>query len=128
MGIFGIGKRRKRARGNGRSEPQLFAEHRKPPQRSEARRRPWTFRLLAWGVMLCLWGLIALAGLTAYVWFSLDQQGLFKIPERPDYVPQGVIAIEGPRLYSHFGIDPIGLRRPAFSNFRAGHIVQGGST
>jgi penicillin-binding protein 1A len=158
MGIFGIGRRRKRARGSGRSEPQLFAEHRKPPQRSEARRRPWTFRLLAWGVMLCLWGLIALAGLTAYVWFSLDQQGLFKVPERepgmillaangeviaergtffgdevrldelPAYVPQAVIAIEDRRFYSHFGIDPIGLTRAAFSNFRAGHIVQGGST
>ena len=158
MGIFGIGRRRKRARGNGRGEPQLFAEHRKPPQRSDARRRPWTFRLLAWGVMLCLWGLIALAGLTAYVWFSLDQQGLFKVPERepgmillaangeviaergtffgdevrldelPAYVPQAVIAIEDRRFYSHIGIDPIGLGRAAFSNFRAGHIVQGGST
>jgi penicillin-binding protein 1A len=158
MGIFGIGRRRKRARGNGRGEPQLFSEHRKPPPRSDGRRRPWTFRLLAWGVMLCLWGLIALAGLTAYVWFSLDQQGLFKIPERepgmillaangeviaergtffgdevrldelPAYVPQAVIAIEDRRFYSHFGIDPIGLGRAAFSNFRAGRIVQGGST
>ena len=158
MGIFGIGRGRRRARGNGRSEPQLFSGRKNPPQRSDRRRRPLTFRLLAWGVMLCLWGLIGLAGVTAYVWFSLDQQGLFKIPERepgmillaangeviaergtffgdevrldelPAYVPQAVIAIEDRRFYSHFGIDPIGLGRAAFSNFRAGRIVQGGST
>src|SRR5688572_17187081 len=145
MGIFGIGRRRRRARGDGRSEPQLFSDRRKPPRRREGRRRPWTFRLLAWGVMLCLWGLIGLAGLTAYVWFSLDQQGLFKIPERepgmillaangeviaergtffgdevrldelPVYVPQAVIAIEDRRFYAHFGIDPVGLGRAAIS-------------
>jgi len=51
-----------------------------------------------------------------------------RLDELPAYVPQAVIAIEDRRFYSHFGIDPIGLSRAAFSNFRAGHIVQGGST
>jgi penicillin-binding protein 1A len=108
--------------------------------------------------MLCLWALIGLAGLTVYVWFSLDQQGLFRVPERepgmillasngeviaergtffgdeirldevPPYVPQAVMAIEDRRFYSHFGIDPIGLGRAAVANFEAGRVVEGGST
>src|SRR5262245_54110078 len=83
MGIFGRGSRKKR-RGEGRAEPQLFSDRRKPiaGPKPPRRRKPLLFRLVAWGVMLCLWGLIALAGLTVYVWFSLDQQGLFKVPER----------------------------------------------
>ena len=154
MGIFRAGKRRK---GDGRREPRLYADSGRSSGRS-SRRRPVVYRLLAWGFMLCLWGLIALGGLTTYVWFSLDQQGLFQIPDRepgmivlasngevlaergtffgdevrldelPVYVPQAVIAIEDRRFYSHFGIDPIGLARAAVSNYRAGHVVEGGST
>src|SRR5687767_12466810 len=159
MGIFGLGSRRRRGRSDGRAEPRLFSERVRPPNpRTQRRRKPLVFRILAWGVMLCLWGLIGLAGLTAYVWFSLDQQGLFQIPERepgmillasngeviaergtffgdeirldevPPYVPQAVMAIEDRRFYSHFGIDPIGLGRAAVANFEAGRVVEGGST
>jgi penicillin-binding protein 1A len=159
MGIFGLGSRRRRGRSDGRAEPRLFSERVRPPNpRTQRRRKPLVFRILAWGVMLCLWGLIGLAGLTAYVWFSLDQQGLFQIPERepgmillasngeviaergtffgdeiridelPAYVPEAVIAIEDRRFRGHFGIDPIGLGRAALANFRAGRIVEGGST
>jgi penicillin-binding protein 1A len=94
----------------------------------------------------------------AYIWSSLDQKGLLQIPERepgimlvaadgtalaergaffgdearlselPAYVPEAVIAIEDRRFRSHFGIDPIGLVRALAENFRAGHVVQGGST
>ena len=155
MGIFRAGKRRK---GDGRREPRLYSDGGRTNGRRQARGRPLTYRILAWGFMLCLWGLIALGGLTAYVWFSLDQQGLFKIPDRepgmivlasngevlaergtffgdevrldelPVYVPQAVIAIEDRRFYSHFGIDPIGLARAMVANYRAGHVVEGGST
>ena len=155
MGIFRAGKRRK---GDGRREPRLYSDGGRSGGRRPARGRPLTYRILAWGFMLCLWGLIALGGLTAYVWFSLDQQGLFKIPDRepgmivlasngevlaergtffgdevrldelPVYVPQAVIAIEDRRFYSHFGIDPIGLARAMVANYRAGHVVEGGST
>ena len=82
---------------------------------------------------------LGLAAVFGYIWFTLNQQGLLKIPERdpgimilasdgsvlaeqgsfngdevrlaelPDYVPNAVIAIEDRRFHSHFGVDPIGL-------------------
>ena len=48
--------------------------------------------------------------------------------EMPAYLPQAVIAIEDRRFYWHFGMDPIGLTRAFFANWRAGGVVQGGST
>jgi penicillin-binding protein 1A len=159
MGMFGLRSRRRRDRSDARPEPQLFSGRGKQLGRGTHRRRkPIVFRFMAWGVMLCLWALIGLAGLTAYVWFSLDQQGLFRVPERepgmillasngeviaergtffgdeiridelPAYVPEAVIAIEDRRFRKHFGIDPTGLARAALANFRAGRIVEGGST
>src|SRR5712672_2851349 len=50
------------------------------------------------------------------------------LKEMSPYLPQAVIATEDRRFYSHFGVDPIGLVRAAVTNFRARHIVQGGST
>ncbi|HWD59383.1 MAG TPA: transglycosylase domain-containing protein, partial [Stellaceae bacterium] len=44
------------------------------------------------------------------------------------YLPKAVIATEDRRFYSHFGIDPIGMIRAAFTDLRSGHVVQGGST
>ena len=46
----------------------------------------------------------------------------------PDHVPNALLAVEDSRFYSHFGIDIIGLVRAFYSNFRAGRVVQGGST
>ncbi|MFN0265335.1 transglycosylase domain-containing protein [Tepidamorphus sp. 3E244] len=48
--------------------------------------------------------------------------------ELPNYLPQAVMAIEDRRFYEHFGIDPLGLARAMAVNFRAGGVVQGGST
>jgi penicillin-binding protein 1A len=94
----------------------------------------------------------------AYIWTSLDKKGLFQVPERepgmmllaadgsilqergaffgdeariaelPAYVPEAIVAIEDRRFRSHFGVDPIGLVRALIENFKAGHVVQGGST
>ncbi len=41
---------------------------------------------------------------------------------------EAVIATEDRNFYRHFGIDPFGLARAMWTNFRAGHLVQGGST
>ncbi len=46
----------------------------------------------------------------------------------PSYVGEAVIAIEDRRFYDHFGVDFGGLIRAAASNWRAGRVVQGGST
>ena len=50
------------------------------------------------------------------------------VAQLPAYVPEAVIATEDQRFYHHFGIDPIGIMRAMFVNWRAGHLVQGGST
>jgi penicillin-binding protein 1B len=46
----------------------------------------------------------------------------------PPHVVQAVLAAEDVRFASHPGIDPIGIVRAAWANFRAGDIRQGGST
>ncbi|WP_238995311.1 transglycosylase domain-containing protein [Sphingomonas solaris] len=46
----------------------------------------------------------------------------------PKYVPGAFVAIEDRRFYSHWGIDPRGILRAAWTNLRAGGVVQGGST
>ncbi|MBA4118678.1 MAG: hypothetical protein C0514_07285 [Candidatus Puniceispirillum sp.] len=53
---------------------------------------------------------------------------LVRLEDLPPYVGQAVVAIEDRRFYHHFGVDPVGLARAAYTNYRAGHVVQGGST
>ncbi|HXC56094.1 MAG TPA: PBP1A family penicillin-binding protein [Rhizomicrobium sp.] len=50
------------------------------------------------------------------------------LEEMPDYLPAAFIAMEDRNFYSHGGFDPRGLARALWTNFRAGHMVQGGST
>jgi penicillin-binding protein 1A len=51
-----------------------------------------------------------------------------QLQELPNYVPQAVIATEDRRFYRHFGVDVVGLLRAAWTDLRARHVVQGGST
>lgn len=53
---------------------------------------------------------------------------MVKLSDLPPYVPQALMAVEDRRFYSHFGVDVIGLFRAAYTNYRAGRVVQGGST
>ncbi len=53
---------------------------------------------------------------------SLDYQHI------PQNVIDALIATEDRHFFSHFGIDPLGILRAAFVNFRRGKFVQGGST
>ena len=53
---------------------------------------------------------------------------MVKLNDLPPYVPQALMAVEDRRFYSHFGVDVIGLFRAAYTNYRAGRVVQGGST
>jgi penicillin-binding protein 1A len=120
--------------------------------------RGWRWRLMQWGLLLGLWAMIALAGIVGWFWLTLPPTSDLNAAERrpsitllgadgsllatygdlfgeplrlkdlPPYLPAAVIATEDRRFYHHFGIDPIGLARALYVNFRAGHVVQGGST
>ncbi|WP_139016850.1 transglycosylase domain-containing protein [Candidatus Odyssella thessalonicensis] len=53
---------------------------------------------------------------------------MVKLNDLPTHVPQALMSIEDRRFYGHFGVDVIGLIRAAYTNYRAGRVVQGGST
>ncbi len=46
----------------------------------------------------------------------------------PEYFINALVAAEDKRFFTHFGVDPAGIVRAMIANFRAGRIVQGGST
>jgi penicillin-binding protein 1A len=159
MGLFRQKKVKPR---KGRAEPRLFEDEvpvrgRGPKKHVKPRRSflRWLFKMV---FAVGFWASVVAAGLFAITWFSLDQKGLFVIPDRepgimilandgseiaeqgtffgdavnmaelPDYVPAAVIAIEDRRFYSHFGVDPIGLARAMGRNAMQGRMREGGST
>ncbi len=158
MGFFGS---KKSGRGKQRVEPQLFSNKGRVKESSRKparRRRSILGRLIRFAFSLALFGAVGLGAVFAYIWLTLNENGLLKIPDRepgimilasdgsvlaeqgafngdearlsdlPSYVPNAVIAIEDRRFYSHFGVDPIGLLRAVYTNYRSGRLVQGGST
>src|SRR5207247_776539 len=46
----------------------------------------------------------------------------------PQSLRDAVIATEDKRFYAHWGIDPIGVGRAVWQNYRRGRVVEGGST
>jgi penicillin-binding protein 1A len=46
----------------------------------------------------------------------------------PDVMKQATVAVEDERFYTHHGVDFQGVARAMVENFRAGGVVQGGST
>ncbi|MYZ50520.1 hypothetical protein E4O86_22740 [Rhizobiales bacterium L72] len=48
--------------------------------------------------------------------------------ELPDDLVHAVLAIEDRRFYSHIGVDLFGISRAALENYKAGGVVEGGST
>ena len=141
--------------------PQLSERGGRSSEERRSRRagkHRWRWRLARWGLLLSLWGVIAAAGIVAWVALTLPPTSDLSMAERrpsvtllgingaliatygdlfgeplrltdlPPYVPEAVIATEDRRFYHHWGIDPLGLIRAAYTNYRAGHVVQGGST
>ncbi|MBP1851675.1 transglycosylase domain-containing protein [Rhizobium halophytocola] len=114
-------------------------------------------RLFYWGIVLGIWGGIAVACLIGYYAAQMPSASSWTIPARPPnlkivasdgtvlanrgltggeavgldemspYIPEAVIAIEDRRFYSHFGVDPLGLARAVVNNL-TGRSIQGGST
>ncbi len=123
-----------------------------------ARRRSPIMRVAFWSMTFVMWGVIGLVGIAGYMVFALPGQDIFTIPKRtegivlladngevlaesgmflgddvrlrdlPSYVPQAVLAIEDRRFRKHFGVDLVALARAIYTNFKAGRVVQGGST
>ncbi|WP_420560414.1 transglycosylase domain-containing protein [Tepidicaulis sp.] len=50
------------------------------------------------------------------------------LADLPPHLVHAVLAIEDERFYSHLGIDPRGILRAAWVNFKTGSFTQGGST
>ncbi len=114
--------------------------------------------LLRWLVLLTVWGGLALGLLLLFfIWdmprpetalaatrrpsvtlvaadgAMLATQGdlygeQVRLRDLPPWLPAALLAVEDRRFYSHPGIDPIGIARAAWANWRAGEVVQGGST
>jgi len=114
-------------------------------------------RLFYWGLVLSLWGVIGLIGVTIWIGAHLPAIQSLEVPKRPPsiqitgtdgrvlatrgdsgvsatlkelprYVPQAFIAIEDRRFYSHLGIDPMGIMRATVANVLHRGVAQGGST
>src|SRR5215204_4892517 len=45
-----------------------------------------------------------------------------------EYLPGAVVAVEDRRFYKHYGFDPEGLARAAWTDLRSWHVEEGGST
>src|SRR5690349_7004531 len=131
----------------------------KPVKRkSSSRGRVSLGRLFYWGVVLGLWGAIAVVGVVVWVGAHLPAIQSLEIPKRPPtieitgldgsmlaqrgemaganvslkelppYLPKAFIAIEDRRFYSHHGVDPWGILRAAVTNVLHRGVSQGGST
>jgi penicillin-binding protein 1A len=134
------------------------------PAASQAKRRSKSRggfgigRLAYWGLVVGLWGVIALVGVVIWGGAHLPPIQSLEIPKRPPtiqivgmdgsvlaqrgemaganvslkdlppYLPKAFIAIEDRRFYSHFGIDPLGIARAAVTNVLHRGVSQGGST
>jgi penicillin-binding protein 1A len=115
-------------------------------------------RLIYWGAVLGLWGLIAVGSLLVWVGAHLPPIQSLEIPKRPPtiqivgldgsllttrgeqagtnvalkdlppYLPKAFIAIEDRRFYHHFGVDPTGILRALVTNILHRGVSQGGST
>jgi penicillin-binding protein 1A len=127
-------------------------------RKSSGRARGGLLRLFYWGVVLGLWGAIAMVGVIVWVGAHLPAIQSLEIPKRPPtiqitgldgsvlairgemaganvalkdlppYLPKAFIAIEDRRFYSHYGVDPVGIARAAVTNVLHRGVSQGGST
>src|SRR5215467_12402866 len=60
--------------------------------------------------------------------FHVERRIFVPLAQVPHALRDAVIATEDVRFYSHHGVDPTGIGRAIYQNFRRGRIVEGGST
>lgn len=63
-----------------------------------------------------------------FAWRGDQYGGDLTANQASPHLVNAVVATEDKRFYSHFGLDPIGMTRAMVTNYRAGRVVQGGST
>jgi len=125
---------------------------------SRKRRRSLLGHIAYWGVVLSVWGVIALGALVAYNASQLPPIDQLAVPKRPPniailsddgslianrgdtggpavrlidlppYLPKAFVAIEDKRFYEHHGVDPLGVSRALLRDVVGGGSVEGGST
>jgi len=129
-----------------------------PPARAAKRRRSWLGRIVYWGGVLSIWGLISIAALVIFYASQLPPIDQLAVPRRPPniailsddgslianrgdtggpavrlidlppYLPKAFVAIEDRRFYDHVGIDPLGVSRAFIRDVTGRKGVEGGST
>ena len=60
--------------------------------------------------------------------FHVERRIFVPLAQIPKTQRDAIIATEDARFYSHHGVDPTGIARAVYQNFRRGRIVEGGST
>ena len=60
--------------------------------------------------------------------FYLERRYLIPYDKIPDHVVKAFVAAEDDKFFEHPGINIASIIRAGIANFRAGHVVQGGST
>ena len=60
--------------------------------------------------------------------FHVERRIFTPLAQIPRALKDAIIATEDARFYSHYGVDPVGVARAIYQNFRHGRIVEGGST
>lgn len=60
--------------------------------------------------------------------FFEERRYILPLEDIPQKAIDAFVAAEDDRFFEHQGVDFLGMLRAAFVNFKAGHVVQGGST
>jgi len=60
--------------------------------------------------------------------FHVERRIFIPLAQIPKPLRDAILAVEDARFYSHWGVDPMGIARAIYQNFRRGRIVEGGST
>jgi penicillin-binding protein 1A len=60
--------------------------------------------------------------------FHVERRIFVPLAQIPRALRDAVLATEDRRFYQHWGIDPIGIARAVWQNYRRGRVVEGGST
>ena len=150
--------KRNQADGDDAPAPKPRADKKKKKGKRGKSSRGSFGRLVYWGAVLGLWGVIAVGGVLVWVGAHLPPIQSLEIPKRPPtiqvvgldgsvlatrgeqagtnvslkdlppHLPKAFIAIEDRRFYQHYGVDPVGILRALVTNVLHRGVSQGGST